>query len=300
MIKDGASHAPAQSPAPPAKKEEDPAPDAAPPAISISRRKIDYGVGGYDPKNRPGAAMAIPAPAVASDPVGESAPAEASPMPLSDSVVESLSAAASIAPEGRKIDYGAGYDPKNRPGAAKAPAVASDPVGESAPAEAAPLPASSPAAAAAAATSARPKIDYGVGGYNPAKRSVERAPSSAAVPPSTSEANERNQSSLSSMPSISSKSAGPGDGDVKTQTNTGRFHKLVDFDHTGMDDKEFREALKEKMQSLREESPGNRCAGANSSTDIFFVLFFFVELLRRYFRTFFSCLCYQSSLNLHV
>ena len=46
-------------------------------------------------------------------------------------------------------------DPKNRPGAAKAtpaPAVASDPVGESAPAEAAPIPASSPTAAAAAAT----------------------------------------------------------------------------------------------------------------------------------------------------
>ena len=71
-------------------------------------------------------ASQILAPAVASDPVGESAPAEAAPMPLSDSVMESLSAAASIAPEGRKIDYGAGYDPTNRPGAAKAtPTLAS-------------------------------------------------------------------------------------------------------------------------------------------------------------------------------
>ena len=48
------------------------------------------------------------------------------------------------------------------------------------------------------------------------------------------------------------------DDDARTQTNTGRFHKLVDFDHTGMDDKQFREALKEKMKTLREASPGNR------------------------------------------
>ena len=230
MIKDGASHAPAAG---------HPAPDAAPSATSISRRKIDYGVGGYDPKNRPGAAKAPPAPAVASDPVSESAPAEAAPMP-----------------------------------------------------------ASAPAAAAAAATPARRKIDYGVGGYNPAERSVERAPSSAAVPPSTSEANEGKPRSTSS-PSISSKSSGPGDGDVGTQTNTGRFHKLVDFDHTGMDDKEFREALKEKMTRLREESPGNRCAGADTSTDFFFFVFFFVEELRRCFRTSPCCQCYKSSLNLH-
>jgi hypothetical protein len=43
-----------------------------------------------------------------------------------------------------------------------------------------------------------------------------------------------------------------------TQTNTGRFSNLVDFDHTGMDDKEFREALKGKLAKIREASPGNK------------------------------------------
>ena len=95
MIKDGASHAPAAG---------HPAPDAAPSATSISRRKIDYGVGGYDPKNRPGAAKATPAPAVASDPVGEAAPAVAAPMPAS----APAAAAAAATPARRKIDYGVG------------------------------------------------------------------------------------------------------------------------------------------------------------------------------------------------
>ena len=57
---------------------------------------------------------------------------------------------------------------------------------------------------------------------------------------------------------MSGSASAPDDDDARTQTNTGRFHKLVDFDHTGMDDKQFREALKEKMKTLREASPGNR------------------------------------------
>jgi len=34
--------------------------------------------------------------------------------------------------------------------------------------------------------------------------------------------------------------ASAGEDEDETQTNTGRFHKFADFDHDGMDDKQFR------------------------------------------------------------
>ena len=70
----------------------------------------------------------------------------------------SARSARALPPEGRKIDYGSSYDPKNRPAAARAtlaPAVASDTLGESGGREAgAPMPA--PRAAAKSRPEAPP------------------------------------------------------------------------------------------------------------------------------------------------
>merc|ERR1719163_2090137 len=119
------------------------------------RRKIDYGAG-YDPRNRPSASVST-APAAAAAPAWSVAAPAPEPTP------------ASVAPPpaGRKIDYGAPYDPRNRPSAAVSAAPA----------------AAAPAWSAAPAATGR-KIDYGAG-YDPRNRpsaSVSSAPAAAAAP----------------------------------------------------------------------------------------------------------------------
>ena len=137
---------------------------AVSPAVTASmsvpapvRRKIDYGAG-YDPRNRPSASVSS-APAAAAAPAWSAAAPAPAPTP----------AAVAPPPAGRKIDYGAPYDPRNRASAAVS----------AAPAAAAPAWSAAPAAAAPAATGR--KIDYGAG-YDPRNRPASTAaPAAAAI-----------------------------------------------------------------------------------------------------------------------
>ena len=173
------------------------------PSAPAPRGKIDYGAP-YDPRNRPVTA-ADSAPAAMSQAYSAAAPSAGDTSAVMSRVSDMMGAGSgpAAAPR-RKIDYGAPYDPRNRPSAAPsyAPAAASDPVMSSASAgdlmtsaprrkidygapydprnrpvttasaapAAADAPAWSAAPAAAAAPAPRRKIDYGAPGYDPKNR----------------------------------------------------------------------------------------------------------------------------------
>ena len=130
----------------------------APSAAPAPRGKIDYGAP-YDPRNRPVTA-ADSAPAAMSQAYSAAAPSAGDTSAVMSRVSDMMGAGSgpAAAPR-RKIDYGAPYDPRNRPvtTASAAPAAADAPAWSAAP-------------AAAAAPAPRRKIDYGAPGYDPKNR----------------------------------------------------------------------------------------------------------------------------------
>merc|ERR1719238_2485538 len=115
----------------------------APSAAPAPRGKIDYGAP-YDPRNRPVTA-ADSAPAAMSQAYSAAAPSASDTTAVMSRVSDMMGAGSgpAAAPR-RKIDYGAPYDPRNRP--------------------------VTTASAAAAAPAPRRKIDYGAPGYDPKNR----------------------------------------------------------------------------------------------------------------------------------
>ena len=128
------------------------------PSAPAPRGKIDYGAP-YDPRNRPVTA-ADSAPAAMSQAYSAAAPSAGDTSAVMSRVSDMMGAGSgpAAAPR-RKIDYGAPYDPRNRPvtTASAAPAAADAPAWSAAP-------------AAAAAPAPRRKIDYGAPGYDPKNR----------------------------------------------------------------------------------------------------------------------------------
>ena len=139
------------------------------PSAPAPRGKIDYGAP-YDPTNRPVTA-ADSAPAAMSQAYSAAAPSAGDTSAVMSRVSDMMGAGSgpAAAPR-RKIDYGAPYDPRNRPSAAPsyAPAAASDPVMSSA--SAGDLMTSAP----------RRKIDYGAP-YDPRNRPVTTASAAPAA-----------------------------------------------------------------------------------------------------------------------
>merc|ERR1719183_1949666 len=140
----------------------------APSAAPAPRGKIDYGAP-YDPRNRR-VTSADSAPAAMSQAYSAAAPDAGDTSAVMSRVSDMMGAGSgpAAAPR-RKIDYGAPYDPRNRPvtTASAAPAAADAPAWSAAP-------------AAAAAPAPRRKIDYGAP-YDPRNRPVTTASATPAA-----------------------------------------------------------------------------------------------------------------------
>jgi len=189
---------------------------------------------GYDPKSK-SASTASPAASVPRPPVTKPAPA---PAPAPTLAQTQVSVQASAAPS-KKWQPPGGYVPKGRRASTASPEPAAGmPTVESAPA---PLPKPAQASAPAPQPSAPSKTLEPYGGYDPKTASA----SSASPAPAASASATGPKPTAASMPApkpapdpVSEPTSDwAGGAGKETQTNTGRFSSLVDFDHTGMNDK---------------------------------------------------------------
>jgi hypothetical protein len=197
---------------------------------------------GYDPKDKSASALPAPAASVPRPPMTKPAPAPAPASAPAPTLAQTqVSVQASAAPS-KKWQPPGGYDPQSRGASTASPAspepAAGMPTIESAPA---PLPKPAQASAPAPQPSAPSKTLKPYGGYDLKTASASSAsPAPAASAPATGP-----KPTLASMPApkpapdpVSEPTSDGADGVGKeTQTNTGRFSSLVDFDHTGMNDK---------------------------------------------------------------